>query len=206
MPYDFFTDGRLQRAQTFEEFQRESEELNIHTKHSEINELALQHAEYRKLNIHRTKRILKTYKPGENISELLKSVTEDQYWMVLTEDWCGDSAQNLPYFAIWSRINVRIKLRILKRDENPDIMDHFLTNGTSRSIPKIVGFNSNGEVIFQWGPRPAAAQNLVTELKETGCTKEDINKDLHLWYARNRGEELEKEFSEILSNIYNSVI
>ena len=96
-------------------------------------------------------------------------------------------------------LNSNIDLRILLRDENPDIMDIYLTNGT-RSIPKLVAFDENGNQLFEWGPRPKEAQRLIDQWKGEGIVKPELYEKLHLWYGRNRGKELEEEFLEIFSH------
>ncbi|HEX9251512.1 MAG TPA: hypothetical protein VF870_04685, partial [Ignavibacteriaceae bacterium] len=59
-------------------------------------------------------------------------------------------------------------------------------------------FDENDNEIFQWGPRPIEAQNLFHKLKNEKIAKPDINKELHLWYGRNRGKEVEKEISDLV--------
>ena len=120
--------------------------------------------------------------------------------MVITEDWCGDSAQNLPYIAALAKMNSNISLRILLRDENPDIIDQYLTKGISRSIPILVAFDEAGEELFRWGPRPKEAQELVEELKANGYIKKDYIEKLHYWYAKNRGNNIEAELTKLLTD------
>ncbi len=151
-----------------------------------------------KLNFQRSSRIKKTYKPSDEIISAIENIEKKQLWMVLTEPWCGDSAQNLPYIAKIAELNYNIDFRILLRDENPEIMDQYLTNGKSRSIPKLVAFDDEGKELFQWGPRPKLAQEMVNNWKAEGLSKDEFIEKLHLWYGRNRGEELEKEFIELL--------
>ncbi|MEW6654984.1 MAG: thioredoxin family protein, partial [Bacteroidota bacterium] len=115
----------------------------------------------------------------------------------LSEDWCGDSAQVLPYFAEIAKLNANIKLRILLRDKNLDIMDQYQTNRT-RSIPKLVAFDLEGNELYQWGPRPKAAVELIAKLKGEGKTKEEFLEQLHLWYARNRGVEILNELLDLI--------
>ncbi|MBU2444702.1 MAG: thioredoxin family protein [Bacteroidetes bacterium] len=150
-----------------------------------------------KLNLARSYRIQKTFEASEVIKKVVEKIDTPQLWMVLTEDWCGDSAQNLPFIAKIAEINSKIDLRILFRDDNLDIMDLYQTNGT-RSIPKLIAFDENGNELFQWGARPAKAQELVNELKSKGISKEEYIEKLHLWYAKDKGNELEKEFIQIL--------
>jgi hypothetical protein len=76
-------------------------------------------------------------------------------------------------------------------------MDLHLTNG-SRAIPKLIVYDEKDNEFFSWGPRPDVAKNLFTKLKNAGIPKSDINKELHLWYGRNRGKEVEKELIELL--------
>jgi hypothetical protein len=153
-----------------------------------------------KLNTHRSNRIHKTYKPSDELVGTINKVNEKQIWMVITEAWCGDSAQNVPFIAMIAKLNNLIDLRIILRDDNLDIMDQYLTNGTSRSIPKLVAFDESGNELFQWGPRPVEAQNLVNELKSNGTTKKEFTEKLHLWYGRNRGKAIEKEFINLLKD------
>ncbi|MBI1938223.1 MAG: thioredoxin family protein [Ignavibacteriales bacterium] len=151
-----------------------------------------------KLNFQRMSRINKTYKVNENLASAIKEIDKPQLWMILTELWCGDSAQNIPYIAQIAKHNPLIDLRILLRDENPDIMDYYLTNGT-RGIPKLVAFDIDGSEIFQWGPRPKEAQELVTKAKQEGKPKKEFIELLHKWYAFNKGKNLEEEFLNLIS-------
>lgn len=191
----FIKDGRVEKGFSYEDFMKKAEEKIEDTDESKLDEKEKQLFEYTKLNLHRSKRIDKTYKVSDELKNKIENIKEKQYWMVLTEDWCGDSAQNLPYVAKMASLNNNIVMKILPRDENLDIMDQYLTNGKSRSIPKLVAFNEDGEEIFQLGPRPKELADLVKKWKDEG---EDFKEKIHLWYGRNRGKAIEAEFVEIL--------
>ncbi len=154
----------------------------------------------KKLNLSRSTRVEKQFVPSDEIIEAIKNISAPQLWIVLTESWCGDSAQNLPVLAKISELNKNVEFRILPRDSNLEIMDHYLTNGT-RSIPKLIAFNEDGKELFLWGARPAAAQQLINELKEKGLQKNEWLIELHKWYANNRGKELDKELLKLLNNL-----
>jgi hypothetical protein len=147
---------------------------------------------YTVLNQQRISRVEKTYAPSGALLDTVQSITVPQYWMLLSALWCGDSAANLPVIAKIAQLNPMIQLSIIERDENLEIMDQYLTNG-ARSIPKLVVFNASGEELFTWGSRPASAKALVLEQKGQGIPQEVWEEKLHLWYARNRGQELEAE-------------
>ncbi len=185
---------------TYEEFNKKSKEFIDVTDPNSLDELQTLRMGFKQLNQHRISRIHKTYKMSEQLKDAIKSIDSPQLWMMLTEDWCGDSAQNLPYIAMMSDENPLITLRILERDENPEVMDNYLTNG-SRSIPKLVVFDESGNELFQWGPRPEEAANLVKELKAAGMSKEQFNEKLHLWYGRNRGKSVESEMLTLINSV-----
>lgn len=95
----------------------------------------------------------------ENFSTQVEDVplfeeVQNKQWraLVLTEDWCGDAMLNLPIFLRIAEA-AQIDTRFFLRDENPGLMDHYLTNGTSRSIPKIILIDSVGNEAAVWGPR-----------------------------------------------------
>jgi hypothetical protein len=150
-----------------------------------------------RLNSARSRRIDKTFFPGDEIISLAGSLSDNQTWMMLTEPWCGDSAQNIPFIAKIASLNPKIEFRLLLRDQNPDIMDQYLTNG-ARSIPILIAFDEEWNEVFRWGSRPKTAVDLVSELKNSGLDKKQIDEKLHSWYALNKGKDLISEICEIL--------
>ena len=201
MAKKFFEERRPHNGLTYNEYIQMSVKNVEKTDESKLSRSEKSNFEYSKLNLHRARRIEKTYEVNKETCVLIDKIVEPQLWMVITEDWCGDSAQNLPYIAKIAECNLNINLRIVLRDDNLDIMDQYLTNGKSRSIPKLVAFDEAGDELFQWGPRPSEAQKMVMGLKEEGISKDDYLEKLHLWYGRNRGKNIENEFIEILKSI-----
>lgn len=161
-----------------------------------------EHLSLAKINFHRVNRIHKTFYAGNELKEVIEKIKDPQHWMVISEDWCGDSAQILPYIYEIAKLSTNISLRILPRDKNLDIIDLYLTNGT-RSIPKFIVFDNSGNELFQWGPRPKAAVDLITKLKAEGKTKEEFLEQLHLWYGRNRGAEIQRELIDLIKSTIN---
>ncbi len=155
-----------------------------------------------KLNYKRSLRIAKSYEPGIQITNLLKNNIVPQTWMIITEPWCGDSAQTLPSIFKFAHIGSLIEIKVILRDSNPDLMDLYLSPTGARAIPKLVSFNSRVEELFQWGARPAEAQQLVERLKNEGMQKEQFLEQLHLWYSKDKGKALENEFIKILEKFY----
>lgn len=151
----------------------------------------------KKLNLHRMARIEKHFQVSEELKTIIQSIDEPQTWMIISETWCGDSAQNIPCIAKIAELNPLIDLKIILRDEHPEIMDLYLTNGT-RSIPIAVIFSEDGTELLKWGPRPQEAKKLFDDLTAQGIEKSAKLEKLHLWYGRNRGSDLQKELRQML--------
>src|SRR4051794_35419014 len=60
--------------------------------------------------------------------------------IVLTEDWCGDAMLNNPILMRVAEA-AGMELRFVLRDQNLQLMDQYLTNGTSRAIPIYIFIN-----------------------------------------------------------------
>lgn len=152
--------------------------------------------DYTRLNIQRMNRWDKTWKVSEELEQIMLGVERPMIWLTITEAWCGDAAQIVPIAEKLAAVNPLIQHRMILRDEHPEIMDQFLTNGT-RSIPKIVFLdNEDFSVLGSWGPRPAAAAALLNQLKENGqLPKEELYNQLHAWYARDKGQKIAEEIT-----------
>jgi hypothetical protein len=121
-------------------------------------------------------------------------------WLVLTEAWCPDSAHAVPVLAKIEERSPRVALKLLLRDENADLMDHFLTNG-SRSIPKLICLDAQtGEELGTWGPRPAQLQEMVMDHKRDpkGVSHDDFMTEIQRWYAKDKTLGLQHELTGLL--------
>lgn len=153
--------------------------------------------EYTRLNLQRMERIYKTAALSENLIENVKQISEPQVWLCITEAWCGDAAQNLPVFARLAALNTNVVMRLVLRDENPELMDRYLSNG-ARAIPVVVGVQ-NDKPIWKWGPRPDSIQQQVLAYKKNPeTTPENFKVQLHTWYARNKTVDLQEELIKLL--------
>jgi hypothetical protein len=160
--------------------------------------------EFTKLNFARTQRIHKTLLINQELKKAIENIQNIYSWIVLTEAWCGDSAQNLAVIAEIAKLNPdKIRLYILLRDENPEMMDNYLTNG-ARAIPKLIAVNETlGKEAFVWGPRPAPAQELLRAWKKNpeGKSWDEFEKELHGWYAKDKTESLQHEFIQLINSL-----
>lgn len=155
---------------------------------------------YTKMNVHRMNRIDKRNKLNPELTEALNNVNRQMIWLVITEAWCGDAAQSVPVIQKMGDESKNIQVRFILRDENLEIMDQFLTNGRSRSIPKLVALDARTlDVLGTWGPRPDEAQNLYDELRsDEGISFQTLAERLHKWYADDRTLSMQNEFLPLI--------
>lgn len=164
---------------------------------------------YTKLNIARMRRLDKTTALTTESLTILEDITKPQLWLVLTEAWCGDAAQIIPVLNKMAEVQPLIELRLLLRDENPEVMDAFLTNG-SRSIPKmIVTEGEERKVKTAWGPRPSQVQDMVImSKKELAAIADPEARKIHTeaekynvqkWYIKDKTKQIQAEVSEAVN-------
>ena len=172
---------------------KEAFSLKAHAPIGDMTEKEKEMFAYYELNWARSTRVEKVYQPSEHALLALQTMKSKQTWIVITEGWCGDSAQSLPVIAALAQASEgRIELRIVSRDEYPELLEKYLTNG-SMSIPKLIACNIHGNEEWNWGPRPNKAQVLFDELRAQNAEKQEIYKALHGFYAKDKGQCIETE-------------
>lgn len=150
------------------------------------------------LNDRRMDRLDKTLKVSSETLKSMSSLKKKFTFLVIAEGWCGDAAQILPILNKIAETSTKVDLKIVLRDENPELMNQFLTNG-NQSIPKIIIIDNNNNVINSWGPRPSIAAKMVLDYKEkNGSIDADLKKNLQLWYNKDKGVNTQEEIIKLL--------
>src|SRR3984957_838919 len=151
---------------------------------------------YTTLNQQRMHRVEKSIVLLPQAAALIRSIALPQTWLVLTEAWCGDAAHSIPIMHALAALHPLIDLRLLLRDENPELMDRYLTNGVSRSIPKLIGLDTATlEELFTWGPRPAPLQEIFASMKSEGTEFHAIKEELQRWYNKDKTIAVQQELA-----------
>ncbi|MEO6706526.1 MAG: thioredoxin family protein, partial [Ginsengibacter sp.] len=133
---------------TYENYMKQFNQW-VHKGHTSSKDTSPALVEFTKLNWARTQRLHKTILLNPEIKKSAEKMDHIYTWMVLTEAWCGDSAQNLPVIAEIAKLNPeKIKLYIVLRDKNPELMSKYLTDG-AQAIPKLIALDDTlGKEVF----------------------------------------------------------
>jgi hypothetical protein len=136
--------------------------------------------------------------PGWVVDEA-RRIGGDWKLLVISEDWCGDASNTVPVMARLAEAVPGVEMRVVKRDENTELMDAYLTGG-SRSIPLAVVLDADLRPVGRWGPRPAELQAFVLREKAAATRPvEQIYRDVRQWYARDAGASTLREILAILA-------
>jgi thioredoxin family protein len=118
-------------------------------------------------------------------------------FVVIAEDWCGDASSTVPVVARFAEA-IGAELRILRRDEHPEVMDAYLS-GTARAIPIVIVLTEAMEELGHWGSRPAELQAFVVGERARGRQSKAYFPDVRSWYAHDRGESTLREILAVMA-------
>lgn len=165
--------------------------------------------EFTKLNVQRMNRLDKTIQLSEQDLVKLHNNSAAYVWLLIGDAWCGDCAQIIPVInKVAEAGNDRITFKIISRDTLPELINSYQTNGAN-AIPKLLIMESDTlEVICTWGPRPKPAQDIMLNWKVNKDTIswEDFEKELHLWYAKDRGTTIIDELVKLIDKCKNKIM
>lgn len=160
--------------------------------------------DYTRLNLQRMSRLDKTIQLNEQMLAAIERVQRNVHFVLISEVWCGDAAQNVPIIAkVAAQSAGKISLHIVWRDLNLPLIDAYLTRG-GRAIPKLIVVDAaTGQPLATWGARPAASQVLVDAYKAepNGRTFDEFAAELHAWYTQDRCVHLQAELCELLNSL-----
>lgn len=134
---------------------------------------------------------------SDEVAERLRALPAPRYLLALTEDWCGDAVNTLPFVARLAAEVPQLELRVLERDRNLDLMDTHLT-GTSRAIPVVIVLDEQYRELGWWGSRPEPLQRWVMSQEAQELSKDDRYREVRRWYARDQGRTAIEEIAQLL--------
>ncbi|CAN5596199.1 thioredoxin family protein [soil metagenome] len=188
----------IERSMTYAQYIKLIDDLLLDGKTTGTNQSEAMF-DYGKLNRQRIHRLEKTVEISKSLKEIVQSFNRNMIWLIITEGWCGDAAQNIPIIEKIAAENPNIETRYVLRDENLELMDAYLTKN-ARSIPKLIALDAETlQEIGTWGPRPQLAMDYFLEMRESGLEKPQMMENLQRWYNSDKNQAIQAEF-EILLN------
>lgn len=165
-------------------------------KHPGYSSYPINYQQYIPLNKSRFTRSLKQGVITQELTEVIRAINEKQEWVIITEPWCGDAAQIVPYLFKIAALNPLINVLVQLRDSHSEI-ESYLSNG-KMSIPKLIVRNKQGNDLFTWGPQPKALESLMIKLVNDNLSKEALKVSEQKWYNDDKGRGLQDEIIELI--------
>lgn len=192
-----FTEEFLSKSLSYKDYRNTIDALLSEGKTTGSNQESAM-VENTKLNTARMNRADKTTVINEELKGLVKN---KQHWVLISEGWCGDAANIVPVIAQMSEQSDNVKLHIIIRDENPEVINEYLTNG-AKSIPILIVLDENYNELFVWGPRPSDLQKEVIEFKKRESFDiEELKKNVQMWYLNDKTASIQKEIIKLLKEV-----
>jgi hypothetical protein len=121
-------------------------------------------------------------------------------WLVISEGWCGDAAFILPVLAAAEQAcPENVTMRIVLRDDHPDLINEHLTDG-GQSIPIIIALGEGLRRLGIWGPRPQSLQRLVNRWKTEGIELHELIPRVEHWYNTDNTDSLQQELRRFVES------
>jgi thiol-disulfide isomerase/thioredoxin len=104
--------------------------------------------------------------------------------LVLGEDWCPDVFRGMPVVARIAEA-AGMEMKVMPRDQNLDVMNNYLNKGEFQSVPTLLFYTKDMELILAWHERPQKANDEMPEMRKLyeGRSREEAMPDIKKFRA-----------------------
>lgn len=143
------------------------------------------------------------YAWGRVDSELLargRALTRTVKVLAVAEDWCGDSANTIPYLATFAdSVGGKIDLRIINSTDGKALMEAHRTEDGRAATPTVVILGAEGGEGGCWVERPSALARWMRE--ERGkLSQDELLTRKYAWYDEDRGRSTVAEILDLIEH------
>lgn len=123
---------------------------------------------------------------------------------ILTEDFCPDSAMNIPIAARLADAIPALELRIARRDDFWDVANRFLAADGNSHIPTVIFLTEAGSVAGVWHERSVAAHKLLAEFvaENPAPPREDENGNVTPAFRKWASQRLQLQKKAYAANLW----
>jgi hypothetical protein len=128
----------------------------------------------------------------------MRTLPDKRRLLIVTEDWCADSASTIPYIArLVDGAPERLEIRLIDSHLGKAVMEAHRTPDGRAATPTVVVLGADGRVIGVWTERPPSLQIWFLEKQKTTMQK-PLHDELLEWYAKDAGKTTVAEIADIL--------
>ncbi|HEX9894961.1 MAG TPA: thioredoxin family protein [Gemmatimonadales bacterium] len=113
--------------------------------------------------------------------------------LVVAADWCGDSANTIPYLATFADSSGgKLHIRIVAPDDGQWVMERHRTSDGRAATPTVVVLDAEGTEVGCWVERPSALASMMRE-QRAKLSQDDLLKQKYAWLDGDRGKSTVRE-------------
>lgn len=133
----------------------------------------------------------------DNLAERARTVGGTWRFLAVAEDWCGDSASNLPYLAKLIEAVEGLDLRIVDSNAGRALMEAHRTPDGRPATPTFLLLDSAWNEVGCFVERPASLVAWQMKNRAT-MTLDEIHEHVAAWYEADRGRGTLTDIVELL--------
>jgi hypothetical protein len=118
--------------------------------------------------------------------------------LIVTEDWCSDSVQTVPYIHAALKERPWITIRIVNSIVGRPIMEAHRTPDDRAATPTVVALDEHNQLLGAWVERPAELQTIVLEQQKIRMRRE-VTQLKTAWYEKDAGRSTVSEVMALLA-------
>lgn len=129
----------------------------------------------------------------------VRSVPGQWRLLVVAEDWCGDSANTIPYVARLVDVADNLDMRIVDSEAGRAIMEAHRTPDGRAATPTVILLTADFREAGCWVERPAKLQAWVLE-NERKLEEGELLARKYAWYDADKGQETLAEIVRMIES------
>jgi len=129
--------------------------------------------------------------------ERLRALSGAWRLLVVAEDWCGDSANTIPYLARLVEAAEGLEMRVIDSQAGRRLMEAYPTPDGRPATPTVLVLDGAGREVGCWVERPTALQEWFLA-NEDRLEDEDLYDRKYAWYDWDVGEHTAADLLDVL--------
>jgi hypothetical protein len=127
-----------------------------------------------------------------------RQLTQSWRILVVAEDWCGDSANTIPYLATFAdSTGGKLELRIVNSTDGKWVMEGHRTHDGRAATPTVIILAADGSEAGCWVERPS---EIATWMRENQGKVNDLMDRKYAWYDEDRGKSTVREILDLIEH------
>lgn len=133
----------------------------------------------------------------ESLLERARAAGGSWRMLVVAEDWCGDSANTIPYVAHLADLLDNVEMRVVDSEVGRAVMEAHPTPDGRAATPTVVLMDEAGSEVGCFVERPAELQTWFLE-QEDQLEEDDLYDQKYQWYDDDAGATTVREVVEMI--------